>query len=203
MVRQPTNAFRLCFQIVLIAGSIDNNAPGFIRESCAVALFADRVVDDILFFAAYRGRSGEAGPLYLRRSKWKTREKIWTGRCSKGIGVARGLSVQASITSRRCNQRRVIFIFRNRSAKADRPTGINSIGQVLQFPRKRDNAGRDASLQRGVIVVPSKWTVYRWIGRLPLKAPSRYSYAVCAYAQGRNSSLYLTPSNSSALMLSA
>lgn len=65
--------------------------------------------------------------------------------------------------------------FRNRSA--DRPTGINSTGQVLQFPGKRDNAGRDASLQRGVIVVPSKWTVYRWIGRLPLEAPS---YMVCA-----------------------
>lgn len=49
LVRLATNAFRLCFQIVLIAGSIDNNAPGFIRESCAGALFADRVVDDILF----------------------------------------------------------------------------------------------------------------------------------------------------------
>jgi len=39
----------LYFQIVLIAGSIDNNAPGFIHESCAAALFADRVVDNILF----------------------------------------------------------------------------------------------------------------------------------------------------------
>lgn len=49
LVRLPTNAFRLCFQIVLIAGSIDNNAPGFIRDSCVGALFADRVVDGILF----------------------------------------------------------------------------------------------------------------------------------------------------------
>lgn len=141
-------------------------------------------------FAAYRGRS--------RRSKWKTREKIWTERRGwRASPLDASLDYFAMAQSTPSD-----LYFRNRSAKAGRPNGINSTGQVLQFPRKRDNAGHDASLQRGVIVVPSKWTVYRWIGRLPLEVPSR---AVCAYAQGRNSSLYLSPSlsNSSPLTLSA
>lgn len=121
-------------------------------------------------FAAYRGRSNVTGPSCRWQSKWKTRGgKKWTGRCLAGGGR------RASITSRWCNQRRVIFIFASVRRKRTDAVGINSTGQVLQFPRKRDNASRDASLQRGVIVVPSKWTVYRWIGRLPLEAPSHRS----------------------------
>lgn len=179
LVRLPTNAFQLCFQIVLIAGSIDNNALGFIRESCAAALFADRVADNILFSRLIavdrRNHSTDS------EVNGKLGEKIWTERCSRrgwrASLLGASLDYFAMVQSTPSD-----LYFRNRSAKADRPNGINSTGQVLQFPHKRDNASRDASLQRGVIVVPSKWTVYRWIGRLPLEAPSR---SVCAYAQGR------------------
>lgn len=46
---------------------------------------------------------------------------------------------------------------------------------------------RGASLQQGVIVVPSKWTVYRWIGRpLPRSEPQlACGWHLCIY-QGRN-----------------
>lgn len=85
--------------------------------------------------------------------------------------------------------------FRKHATKADRHgRGINSIGQVLQFPRKRDNASRDASLQRSVIVVPSKWTVYRW-KVLTRDSLALCSWTVCAYA-GMRSSLSLSLSNS-------
>lgn len=140
-------AFRLCFQIVLIAGSIDNNAPGFIRESCAAALFAARVVVDVILFSRLIAvdRRRNRSILYGRRSKWKAREKIWTGRCSSGERARRegqrasplgaSLDYFAMVQSTPSD-----LYFRDRSAKADRPAGINSTGQVLQFPRKRDNA---------------------------------------------------------------
>jgi len=117
--------------------------------------------------------------------------------------TARRLSV-ASITSRWCNQRRVIFIFGiARRKQTDRP-GINSTGQVLQFPRKRDNAGRDASLQRGVIVVPSKWTVYRWIGRFLLETRPRVLLVNGMHRDAFSSfSFSLSLFNSSPLTLSA
>jgi len=128
LVRLSMNAFRLCFQIVLIAGSIDNNASGFIRESCAGTLFADRVVDVILFSRLIVVDRRNQTILHRRWSKWKTREKkyIWTGRCSngeRGIPAYRasplgGLDYFAMVQSTPSD-----LYFRNRSAKADRPTG--------------------------------------------------------------------------------